>query len=678
MAQIGSLSGINLPDTALPVTPTPADVAATKDVQITQAIRDLATSLNNQPVKIYNWVRNNIQFVPSYGSIQGSDMTLQTQRGNAFDTASLLIALLRAANVPSRYVYGTIEVPVDKAMNWVGGVTVPQAAQNLMGQGGIPNIGVTRAGQVGAIRLEHVWVEAFVDYVPSRGAVNRNPNTWVPLDASFKQYQFTQGMDIGTNVPLDTQSIFAQLRQGALVNEAEGWVSNVNQAFIQQAFTNYQNQVTNYVNSQNPNATLGDVVGTRTIVQQTPPIFLGTLPYARIATGVKFQAIPDNLRWKFRYTLYASDVERALGSSFVSLERPTAGLSGRKMTLSFTAATPQDQAVIDSFQLANSFPGYLIRLVPELRVDGEVIASGPASTMGSELIQDAAYFNPGLGQWESGEANHPVVGEFIATALDLQGMSPNQFTSLKARLEQTKARLEQFQQNPGDPTPIRTLTKEAISGDLFYSGLLSYFAAIDTTGQLVARRANVETLRMPSFGNFGTASQVFFFFGVPRTIGFPGVQMDVDRVIGSEVAKGASPDAVVAFRRAAGAQYSALEHSIPEQVFRNPSLPANDPNQPQGVSAVKAIAVAASQGQRIYTLNAANQAIHASAISQLSIDAAVKEEIANALASGKEVTVHQANISYAGFVGNGYLIIDPETGAGAYKISGGANGDGPK
>jgi len=52
---------------------------------------------------------------------------------------------------------------------------VPQAAQSLMGQGGIPNIGGGFAGQIRSIRLEHVWVEAFVDYVPSRGAVNRNP-----------------------------------------------------------------------------------------------------------------------------------------------------------------------------------------------------------------------------------------------------------------------------------------------------------------------------------------------------------------------------------------------------------------------------------------------------------------------------------------------------------------------
>src|SRR5713226_5754106 len=279
VALAGSIYAIGLPDITLPLTPTPADTASTEDVQITQAIRDLAISLGNKPVPIYNWVRNNIQFIPSYGSIQGSDMTLQTKRGNAFDTASLLIALLRAVNVPARYVYGTIEVPADKAMNWVGGVTVPQAAQNLMGQGGIPNVGIGFAGQIRSIRLEHVWVEAFVDYVPSRGAVNKNPNTWVPLDASFKQYQFTQGMDIKTNVPFDAQSFLTQIEQSAIVNEAEGWVQNVNQTSIQQGLTSYEKQVTNYVNAQNPNATVGDVLGIQSIVQETRPILLGTLPY---------------------------------------------------------------------------------------------------------------------------------------------------------------------------------------------------------------------------------------------------------------------------------------------------------------------------------------------------------------------------------------------------------------
>uniref|UniRef100_UPI002412F17A transglutaminase-like domain-containing protein n=1 Tax=Candidatus Nitrotoga sp. HW29 TaxID=2886963 RepID=UPI002412F17A len=171
--------------------------------------------------------------------MQGADMTLQTKKGNSFDTASLLIGLLRAANIPARYVYGTIQVPADRAMNWVGGVTKPEAAKQLMGQGGIPNIGLTSGGQIKFIKLEHVWVEAFVDYVPSRGAVNNKPNTWVPMDASYKQYTYTQGMDIKGQVPLDAQALIIQAQTGATVDSA-GWVQNINGAAIQTALTTYQ------------------------------------------------------------------------------------------------------------------------------------------------------------------------------------------------------------------------------------------------------------------------------------------------------------------------------------------------------------------------------------------------------------------------------------------------------
>lgn len=80
--------------------PTPEDLAETIEVQFTPEIIAKARELGNNHVKIYNWVRNNIEFVPTYGSIHGAHMTLLTKQGNAFDTASLLIALLRASNIP--------------------------------------------------------------------------------------------------------------------------------------------------------------------------------------------------------------------------------------------------------------------------------------------------------------------------------------------------------------------------------------------------------------------------------------------------------------------------------------------------------------------------------------------------------------------------------------------------
>lgn len=66
---------------ALADPPTDADLAETIEVKFTPAIQAKATELNHNPVKIYNWVRNNIEFVPTYGSIQGADYCLQEQKG---------------------------------------------------------------------------------------------------------------------------------------------------------------------------------------------------------------------------------------------------------------------------------------------------------------------------------------------------------------------------------------------------------------------------------------------------------------------------------------------------------------------------------------------------------------------------------------------------------------------
>src|SRR5438105_8291474 len=92
------------------------------------------------------------------------------------------------------------------------------------------------------------------------------------------------------------------------------------------------------------------------------------------------------------------------------------------------------------------------------------------------------------------------------------------------------------------------------------------------------------------------------------------------------------------------------------------------------MSAVKLLSLAASQGQRTYTLNPQNHAAHAQALSQLTIDFAARQDIANALAAGKEVTFHPNSVTASGYTGAGYIIMDQETGAAAYRISGGASG----
>ncbi len=685
LAANGSLSGIGLPGTTLPALPNAQDLAETEDIQLTPALRAKAQELGNNPVKIHNWVRNSLEFIPSYGSLQGAELTLQSKRGNAFDTASLEIALLRAANIPARYVYGTIQLPADQVMNWVGGVSTPEAAQSLLGQGGIPNVAVVSGGKISAFRLEHVWVEAYVDYVPSRGAVHRQGDTWAPLDASFKQYAYTPGMDLKTQVPLDAQGLIDQIKQGATVNEAEGWVQNLNSTALQSQLADYQTRVKSHIDSTKPDATVGDVLGAKTIIAHAPSILMGTLPYQTLVTGAKLQSLPDNLKWQFRTTL-----ADAWGGELANLNQTTPTLAGKKLTLSFLPASQADLDLINSYlpnphpdgspiqpsELPSSLPGYLIKLKAEIRLDGQLVSQSTSSlTMGSELRQTSAYFNPGSQQWEDGEANHPIAGEYHALALDLQGVSASQLTALKIKLEQTKTKLEQFQANPNDSTPISNLTKEDLSGDLLYSGILGYFASVDGSDQLAAKsNGNIVAYRLPSYGSFKASVQTHYWFGIPRSVSFPGVTMDVDRVYMHAEAKDGDTAKKLAYMRQVGSAGSAFEHSVPERLFADSTKPLTDPSQPQGISAVKAIAIAAANGQKVYTLNAQNQAYHSDIVAGLNTDADTKAEIANALNAGMEVTVHQADITAHGWTGSGYIILDPETGAGAYKISGGANG----
>lgn len=88
VASTGPLDGLLSPNSepstsnllvALANPASPADLAETIEVQFTPEIRAKAQELGYNPVKIYNWIRNNIEYVPTYGSIQGANMCLQTK-----------------------------------------------------------------------------------------------------------------------------------------------------------------------------------------------------------------------------------------------------------------------------------------------------------------------------------------------------------------------------------------------------------------------------------------------------------------------------------------------------------------------------------------------------------------------------------------------------------------------
>jgi hypothetical protein len=132
--------------------PVPHDTIETIDAQITPEIEDLAEMLGHDPIRIYEFVRNNFDYEPYYGSVKGSQETLWEEAGNDVDLASLLIALYRASGIPARYVYGQIELPIEQAMNLVG-VEDEQTAGNVFASGGVPGVLIIQGGRITKIRF---------------------------------------------------------------------------------------------------------------------------------------------------------------------------------------------------------------------------------------------------------------------------------------------------------------------------------------------------------------------------------------------------------------------------------------------------------------------------------------------------------------------------------------------
>lgn len=658
---------LSTPAYAAPVDgPTPADLTETIDVQLTDAIKDLATQLNHDPVRIYNWVRNNIDFMPTYGSIQGSNMTLQSKRGNAFDTASLLIALLRASNIPAKYAYGTIRVPVDKVMNWVGGLEVSTAAQSVLAQGGIPNLARTQGGVVTHIDLEHIWVEAWVDFEPSRGANNIQGDSWVPLDASFKQYEYTDGIDIQSQVPFDAQGFNDTITNSATIDEAAGSVQNIDQQYIQDQISQYQQQVEDYINTQVPSdATIGDVLGKKIIGEVVSSVLAAGLPYQRLATSRRFAEIPTNLRHKYRLTLQ-NDWGEDIFSQMVDLP----AVAGKTIALSFKPATANDEKLLENLvpdtitdisQIPNTFPGYLINVEAEFVINNEAQATGATFRMGDEITMNQALYSPQFG-WE-GTDSTIVAGEYHAVGISGAGIAAVQIEILQSEMQNVQALLEDCRDND-NCDPIEGLSKHQLSGSILQTGVLSWFGFTQIQDNIVSKQQKVVYQPLPSYGKFSTSASVQYSWGIPRNISFPGVMMDIDHNRLLVEAEDGDNQSRINFARLSGTQGSAYEHLVPERMFSTTQNPA------EGISAVKALNIAIREGQRIFNLTQNNIA----QLNNINIEPDARAEIRNALLVGKQVSVHESPINAFGWTGSGYIIFDPLTGSGAYKISGGVNG----
>jgi hypothetical protein len=324
-------------------------------------------------------------------------------------------------------------------------------------------------------------------------------------------------------------------------------------------------------------------------------------------------------------------------------------------------------------------------------------------SVGSEPIGAGAFTRYGSQQWDESQ-DELIVGQQSAIGLSIQGISEQQLQTLKTRMEATQARLQQAQAAPQSQRAaiLQGMTGENLTGDMLTATIWGYFVGVESNGNLASTQAQTFDMPALSYGLFHLQVRPNTLYGIVTTgITFQGVNMDIGhmRYIRwvkddnpasainnkpelTQNGKSAAQNRWIAYNRMRGQNTSAMEHVAPEQFWvdksacsytdstgqiQNPTLAPCA----QAISAVKAIAIAQSQGQKIYTITPQNAA---TALPKLPVGGDVGDEIRSAVQAGKEVMVHEKAISANGWTGYGYVIVDPDTGAGSYLIEGGSNG----
>jgi len=630
-------------------------LSETMEVQFTPEIESLATALENDPVKIYEYVRNNFGFEPYYGSLKGAQETFYEKAGNDFDLASLLISLLRTSGIKSRYVYGEIIVPIDKAMGWLG-VLDPWVAGNIFATMGVPARMLVVGGKPYGLRMEHCWVEAYIPWIGEKvylgaGEGENAEWKWVKLDPSYKQYKYKEGISLSDSVSLDTEGVIEDVRSTANIDTSLGSVTDLDTSLISQKMNDYVSEVRGWIVENISDTTkLEEYLPHNRLIEKEYGILGGTLPYDITDGSSKFKEIQNDKRHKITFELM--DENEMIDFSYTAC---VPELAGKRITLSYEPASENDKDIL--MQYEHDIPAYLVKTIPEIRIEGKVEVEGNIIGLGQSQIFKLKIQSP------NGKAENVVntikSGSFNCISLNMQEVSHSIIKERKRKLSEIKEALDKEQYS--------ALAEDDVLGEILYIVGLEYFYALKQTREISLNQLEMISCRFLSEAITSLDIKVSELFGIPLNVNSSSVMIDVDRNVETPFPINGKNilDKQRKYMIVSGMEASFLEGEILEKSF------STDENPREAISAVKALAMANNQGIPLYTVTKENLT---SIIPQLQISSSTINCIRNAVEVGSIAIVPASNINYQGWIGVGYIIMNPNTGETAYMISGGLAG----
>jgi len=310
-------------------------IGTRSSTEATPHIQELAQGLKNDADLIYEYVYNYIEYTPIFGSVKGATGTLLDGKGNDFDQSSLMIALLREAGYTADFVYGVVRLDPAQITNWLGIDENVSAIGHLLGSAGIPaTIWTYPDGSLAFVDMDHVWVKVYID------------GTDYVFDPSFKTNSYTSSIDLASAMGYDQSSFLSSALSGATTDP--DYVQNVNKANLSTDLATYAMNLVDYIETNNPGATLDDVIGGKTIIPLSSYPRQNSLPYEQSITD-EWTDIPSQYQNSLRIQHLGID------ETFYSCD-----IYGKRLTIFFNVSNQ-----------------------PVLRLDGATIATGSSTTPGT-------------------------------------------------------------------------------------------------------------------------------------------------------------------------------------------------------------------------------------------------------------------------------------------------------
>ncbi|WP_342373837.1 DUF6531 domain-containing protein [Myxococcus stipitatus] len=618
------------------VLPALEDSSEGQEVELSAEVKAKAQELGSAKA-IYDFVKNEFDLDWYHGSMKGSTETLRQKRGNDADLSTLLISLFRAREIPARYVRGTVKLPlfrvadlmglltgpeVDAAYGAVGGAPLPDFIEQRVLQGlsaaGIPYETIKGGGRVVAVKLAHVWVEAWLPYSDYRGAGGgTGMKQWLALDVAIP------GAAKYAATPPSVDVL------GAMGSGPESFTdSYLAQNGPQSPLQFYRARVEEFLATQRPGTTYAQVLRTVQRRAEQLPFFPGTLPYEVVSVQSESPFLPETARQRLRVT--ASDD----AGVFLEVTLPLHQVAGHRTIFTYRPATAEDEQVVQRSGGLYRAPAAVVRVLPELRVDGKEKAVGSRPVgLGVEHTWAVELVLPD-------GAKRTLENRIIAGNLVALGVG-----------------------SPGNAySPVLLDVDDMRDGDaprFLYERAAAYVNAWTAGERELARLLQVVPIHpTASVVLVQNQLEVEQTLGVPQRLIWKGLEVDADL-------RTMTPLELIAGRGKALFRMAGYEGSYQE------ARVLTEGTREDAVAAATVLQHAHAQGIPVLSITQANAATE---LARLTGTAEVRRDVEDLIARGWEVRIPEVPLQLRDWAGTGYIARNPLTEEGGYFLSGRLSG----